>query len=108
VALSQRIGSTTGGVSATIINSVVREQPEEEPQAHFILRGKVEGAPQPRSRSTRHRPSVAFEPYLSRCPHLRVEITGSIILFKNTLRFPYACIVLQSDDLPPRPHESPA
>jgi hypothetical protein len=40
VALSQRIGSTTGGVSATIINSVVREQPEE-PQAHFILRGKV-------------------------------------------------------------------
>eukprot|EP01049_Picozoa_sp_SAG25_P023276 SAG25_NODE_9804_length_357_cov_1.000000_1_plen_48_part_10 len=44
MALSQRIGSTTGGVSATIINSVVREQPEEEPQAHFILRGKVERA----------------------------------------------------------------
>lgn len=38
VAVAERIGATTGGVSAGIVNSVVRGQ--EAPQAHLMVRGK--------------------------------------------------------------------
>ena len=38
VAVAERIGATTGGVSASVVNSVVRGR--DEPQAHLIVSGK--------------------------------------------------------------------
>eukprot|EP01043_Picozoa_sp_COSAG02_P051163 COSAG02_NODE_5352_length_4407_cov_1.788997_1_plen_976_part_00 len=38
VAVAERIGATTGGVSASIVNSVVRGR--DEPQAHLMVSGK--------------------------------------------------------------------
>ena len=43
MALSQRIGATTGGISASITNSTIRGQPSN-PQAHLMLRGKAMAA----------------------------------------------------------------
>lgn len=39
VAVAERIGATTGGVSASIVNSVVKGQ--EAPQAHLMMQGKA-------------------------------------------------------------------
>jgi Zn-dependent M16 (insulinase) family peptidase len=39
VAVAERIGATTGGVGASVVNSVVHGQ--AEPQAHLMMRGKA-------------------------------------------------------------------